>query len=568
MPARPQPRARPPAPGALLLLSLMLLLLLMSACGGDSQARQQASQSKDQLDQLLHYALSIGVPATLLQPIQKQEAALSSGSPPFSPFDDRPVTAYYTRLTNQYKHLQDQTQQVIHTATEQFQTRAQQDMQNFQDALTARRVDGFGNLQFFTQQYQHDQDLMATARYPRDYAAISKEAQTHTQALNLMKTTHDRLVALQNTIKQLQKANIDVTAMQAQYQDDLQTFNQASKPTDFQHLQSLINAQYELAVVNSIQAVPYVGSFKLNTFKAQIDDLKKYGIDASSYQQRYNADKAAMERATTLEQYLAVSRQIDTDMAAMYPDLVRGEAYWLVNEIDRQARSWGKAHLYHDKFDGNNYILDAGYTLDGIGYWLNRELSWTYTTEDYQAIVDEEQNQLFNLHMMEQNYNDHTPYNKVHQTDLQILDHYHLRGSQVLMVSFTEQAMRIYDHGKLVNAFLVTTGRVERPALPGVWPTQNRESPTEFKSSDPPGSPYYYPPTHINYAILYHWGGFFVHDAWWRADFGPGTQFPHYDSGGDESFAGNGSHGCVNVQESQMAWLYAHTDWNTVIVIY
>ncbi|GER84760.1 hypothetical protein KTAU_33960 [Thermogemmatispora aurantia] len=568
MPARPQPRARPPAPAALLLLSLMLLLLLMSACGGDSQARQQASQSKDQLDQLLRYALSIGVPATLLQPIQKQETTLSSGSPPFSPFDDRPVTTYYTHLTNQYKHLQEQTKQVINTTTEQFQARVQQDMQNFQDALTARRVDGFGNLQFFTQQYQRDQNLMATARYPRDYAAISNEAQTNTQALDLMKATHDRLTALQSTIKQLQKANIDVTAMQAQYQDDVQTFNQAVKPTDFQHLQNLINAQYELAVVNSIQAVPYVGSAKLNMFKAQLDDLKKYGVDASSYQQRYNADKAAMEKATTLEQYLAVSRQIDADMAAMYPDLVRGEAYWLVNEIDRQARSWGQANLYHDKFDGNNYILDAGYTLDGIGYWLNRELSWTYTTEDYQAVVDEEQNELFNLHMMEQNYNDHTPYNKVHQTDLQILDHYHLRSSQVLMVSFTEQAMRVYDHGKLVNAFQVTTGRVERPALPGVWPTQNRESPTEFKSSDPPGSPYYYPPTHINYAILYHWGGFFVHDAWWRVNFGPGTQFPHYDSGGDESFAGNGSHGCVNVQEDQMAWLYGHTDWNTVIVIY
>jgi RPA family protein/lipoprotein-anchoring transpeptidase ErfK/SrfK len=565
MPARR--RTQPVARVALILLS-MGLMLVMSACGGDPQAQQQASQSKSQLDNLLHYALTIGVPASMLQSIQKQEAALSGTSAPFSLFNDQPVNAYYRNLTTQYKRLQDQTRGVIATVTQQDQAQAEQDMQNFEDALTARRTDGRGNLQVFAQHYQRDQALMTTAQYPRDYVQISNDARLYTQSLNLMKTTYDRLVTFQNTVKQLQKANIDVTAMQAQYQTDLDTFNQAVLPGDFQNLQQVIEAQYQLAVVNSIQAVPYVGSAKLNTFQAQINDLKKYGVDASSYQKRYEADKNAMARATTIQQFLTVSRQIDADMAAMYPDLVRGEAYWLVGEIDRQARAWGNAHKYHDKFDGNNYILDSGYTQDGIGYWINRELSWTYTTEDYQAVVDEENNELFNLHMLEQNYNDPTPYNKVHQTDLQMLSHYHLGNTQVLMVSFTEQAMRVYNNGKLVKAFHVTTGRVERPALPGVWATQNRQSPTEFKSSDPKGSPYWYPPTHINYAVLYHWGGFFVHDSWWRADYGPGTQFPHYDSGGDESFAGNGSHGCVNVQEDLMAWLYSNTDWNTMIVIY
>jgi hypothetical protein len=559
-------RARPVA-GPVFILVLFGLMLIMSACGSD-QLAQQASQSKSQLDRLLRYALAIGVPPSMLQTVQKQETALSSTSAPFPLFNDQGVNAYYKNLITQYNHLQGQTQEIIANVTQQYQDQAEQNMQNFQDALTARRTEGRSNLQPFIQRYQRDQTLMASALYPKDYAAISQDASTYTQALDLMKTTYDNLVTFQNVVKQLQQANLDVTAMQAQYQDDLQSFNQAVLPGDFLHLQNLIEAQYQLAVVNSIQAVPYVGSAKLNTFKSQIDDLKKYGIDASTYQQRYNADQAAMDHATTLQQYLAVSKQIDADMASMYPDLVRGEAYWLVNEIDRQARAWGQAHLYHDKFDGNNYILDAGYTLDGIGYWLNRELSWTYTTEDYQAVVDEENNELFNLHMLEQNYSDPTPYNQVHQTDLMMLNHYHLNDAQVLMVSFTEQAMRIYDHGKLVKALHVTTGRVERPALPGVWATQDRKSPTEFKSTDRPGSPYWYPPTHINYAILYHWGGFFVHDAWWRADYGPGTQFPHYDSGGDESFAGNGSHGCVNVQEDLMAWIYANTDWNTMIVIY
>ncbi|MFL5703233.1 MAG: L,D-transpeptidase, partial [Ktedonobacteraceae bacterium] len=87
-------------------------------------------------------------------------------------------------------------------------------------------------------------------------------------------------------------------------------------------------------------------------------------------------------------------------------------------------------------------------------------------------------------------------------------------------------------------------------------------------SSDPPDSPYWYPPTPINYAINYHSDGYFIHDAWWRGNFGPGTQFPHYDVGGDEAYARNGSHGCINMPENDAAWLYANTNYNTQIIVY
>jgi lipoprotein-anchoring transpeptidase ErfK/SrfK len=170
--------------------------------------------------------------------------------------------------------------------------------------------------------------------------------------------------------------------------------------------------------------------------------------------------------------------------------------------------------------------------------------------------------------MLEADYNDRTPFDHTHATDMQILNHYNLMHGQVVVVSLVGQALRLYQDGKLVRGFLVTTGRPELPSLPGVWSVLSRESPTIFKSSEPPGSPYWYPDTPINYAILYHAGGYFFHDAWWRADFGPGTQFPHYDSGGDEAFAGSGSHGCVNMQEDQAAWLFSNTNWSTQIVMY
>jgi len=38
--------------------------------------------------------------------------------------------------------------------------------------------------------------------------------------------------------------------------------------------------------------------------------------------------------------------------------------------------------------------------------------------------------------------------------------------------------------------------------------------------------------------------------------------------GGDESFSGNGSHGCINMPEDQAGWLYNNTGYNTAVIIY
>ncbi|HLG75776.1 MAG TPA: L,D-transpeptidase, partial [Ktedonobacteraceae bacterium] len=84
----------------------------------------------------------------------------------------------------------------------------------------------------------------------------------------------------------------------------------------------------------------------------------------------------------------------------------------------------------------------------------------------------------------------------------------------------------------------------------------------------PKGSAFWYPDTKINYAMEYHSGGYFFHDSWWRANYGPGTNFPHYDTGGDESFAGNGSHGCINMAESDIAWLYPNSTYNAQVILY
>src|SRR5437763_12867452 len=126
-----------------------------------------------------------------------------------------------------------------------------------------------------------------------------------------------------------------------------------------------------------------------------------------------------MRGATTINDYLTVAQKIDADIASMNNDMTQGAASYLISELDREANAWGQAHLYHDKTDGHNYILDSGYTLNGIGYWLNRELGWAYTPQDFQSVVDDENNEFFNMHLMEADYNDKTPYSQPHATDFQ-----------------------------------------------------------------------------------------------------------------------------------------------------
>ncbi|MDQ2717835.1 MAG: L,D-transpeptidase [Chloroflexota bacterium] len=249
-------------------------------------------------------------------------------------------------------------------------------------------------------------------------------------------------------------------------------------------------------------------------------------------------------------------------------ELAQREAASLLQQFHREVAAWGNAHQYHDPYNGRDYALDNGYMHDGIGASLDEDFANAGTTADFAAVITEADNALFDLNMLEADFADQTPYNQAHASDLRLLDYYQLQQKDVMLVSLVEQVMRVYQNGKLVRAFYITTGRQELPSLPGIWSVQTRQSPVIFKAADPKGSPYWFPDTLIHYAILYHWGGYFIHDAPWRANFGPGTQFPHHDASGTTAYNFDGSHGCINLTEDAAAWVYKYTDWNTAIVIY
>ncbi len=550
-------------------LASLLLALTLSACGGNPQLQQQANTNKSTLDAALAHARDIGVPDTMLQPVVTQEAQLSATNAPVTLFSDSPSTDYYTHLAQRYHMLAIQVNGLMTQATQQFDFQSTLDLQAFESVLAQRQGQGFVEAKVFADQLTQDQKLQAKAQYPKDFLTVSTNAKRSTQALRLMGPAYDKLTTLQNTVKQLQSSHLDVTALSQEYNFDVQQFRSATGPDDFTSIIDQLNAQLQSTTTFSTQAIPYVGAAKLKQFSSDIDQMKGYGLDVSNYQKMLTTDQTNLHTAKSLSDYLNVSAQIDKDVASIGIPLIKGQATYLLNQFHQEVTTWGNAHMYHNAYDGKNYTQDYEYDqAEGFGSDADVAVQSAQTPDDYQAAIDLINNDMMHLKAMEADFADPTSWTQVHATDTQLMNHYGVMTGQTAVISLIEQTLRFYQDGKLVKAYQITSGQFDKPSPPGFWHVFDRESPTKFTSGEPKGSAFWYPDTKINYAMGYHAGGYFLHDSWWRVNYGVGTNYPHYDTGGDESFAGTGSHGCINMQEDQIAWLYAHTGYGMAVVIY
>ncbi|GCE30737.1 hypothetical protein KDA_62210 [Dictyobacter alpinus] len=93
----------------------------------------------------------------------------------------------------------------------------------------------------------------------------------------------------------------------------------------------------------------------------------------------------------------------------------------------------------------------------------------------------------------------------------------------------------------------------------------SKASPTTFYSPWPVGSPNYYPPTTVSYALEWKPGGFFLHDSWWHTVYGPGTNSIHSDPVYGPQ---NGSHGCISMPYASARWLYTWAPIGTPVRIH
>ena len=137
-------------------------------------------------------------------------------------------------------------------------------------------------------------------------------------------------------------------------------------------------------------------------------------------------------------------------------------------------------------------------------------------------------------------------------------------SGQVILVSLSQQWLWAYQDQRLMLASPVTTGMPQLPTPQGDYFVQRKETNVTFYSLWPQGSPFYYSPEHINYAMYFRDIGYYIHDAPWRHAFGPGTQYPHTDPDGAWE---TGSHGCVNMPTPAAATLYAWAGVGARVII-
>jgi lipoprotein-anchoring transpeptidase ErfK/SrfK len=133
-----------------------------------------------------------------------------------------------------------------------------------------------------------------------------------------------------------------------------------------------------------------------------------------------------------------------------------------------------------------------------------------------------------------------------------------------IIVSLSQQWMWAYQNGVQVYNSPVMTGRPALATPTGTYHVFLKLHPTWFTSPWPPGSPYWYPPTYINYALEWRAGGFFLHDSWWHSMYGPGTNGWHYDPKFGWQW---GTHGCIAMPLNAAAWLYYWAPIGTLVKV-
>ncbi|GCE08784.1 L,D-transpeptidase [Dictyobacter aurantiacus] len=138
-------------------------------------------------------------------------------------------------------------------------------------------------------------------------------------------------------------------------------------------------------------------------------------------------------------------------------------------------------------------------------------------------------------------------------------------GSKVIDVNLTQQKLTASEGGKVVYSTLVLTGRAGLETPIGTYHVFAKESPTTFYSPWPASSPNYYEPTHINYALEWKPGGYYLHDSWWHSVYGPGTNGWHNDPTYGRQ---NGSHGCISMPYAAAQWLYNWAPIGTTVQIH
>lgn len=132
-----------------------------------------------------------------------------------------------------------------------------------------------------------------------------------------------------------------------------------------------------------------------------------------------------------------------------------------------------------------------------------------------------------------------------------------------IVVSLSKQSLTAYEGDRPILQSLVTTGNAALPTPVGVFPILAKYHPFTFHSPWPKGSPFWYADSPVTYAMLFDNAGYYIHDAPWRHDFGPGSNARLGTPGQDYT----GTHGCVNVPPDVAARLFSWAPTGTAVQV-
>jgi L,D-transpeptidase catalytic domain len=132
-----------------------------------------------------------------------------------------------------------------------------------------------------------------------------------------------------------------------------------------------------------------------------------------------------------------------------------------------------------------------------------------------------------------------------------------------IVVSLSQQRLWAYDGNSAFLTSLVTTGNQALPTPTGTFRILGKFHPFTFHSSRPKTSPFWYPPSLTQWAMLFQSDGYFIHDAPWRSVFGPGSNAQAGTPGNNYT----GTHGCINVPGNIAQQLYAWAPIGTTVIV-
>ncbi|HLY64774.1 MAG TPA: L,D-transpeptidase [Chloroflexota bacterium] len=132
-----------------------------------------------------------------------------------------------------------------------------------------------------------------------------------------------------------------------------------------------------------------------------------------------------------------------------------------------------------------------------------------------------------------------------------------------IVVSLSQEKLFAYENGNLVGQSVVTTGGSMTRTPLGTFSVIGKRSNFMMHSPWPEDDWRWYADSWVNYALLFEPSGYFIHDAPWRHNFGPGSNAQAGTAGGDFT----GTHGCVNVPFNFERDLYNWAAIGTPVIV-